>query len=269
MTFGVSTQSLISLRSEPDHRSEMVSQILFGELFRIIFSEKTWIRVRLTYDNYEGWIEQKQATLLDEGEFLRLLNADTPVSNDLVQLISLESRKTVMPIVLGSSLPGIMENKFVINHENFFFEGGISDSKVFEDALQHSDRHKVRQSIVDDAMLYHNAPYLWGGRSPFGIDCSGFTQMVYKLKKIRLMRDASQQANHGEPLSFITESEPGDLVFFDNEEGVISHVGMMIDKQRIIHASGSVRIDKIDHEGIYNEAENRYTHKLRIIKRMV
>ncbi|HSN50385.1 MAG TPA: C40 family peptidase, partial [Bacteroidales bacterium] len=120
-----------------------------------------------------------------------------------------------------------------------------------------------------DAMLYLNAPYQWGGRSPFGIDCSGFTQMVYKLKRIKLMRDASQQANHGEPLSFITESEPGDLVFFDNEEGVISHVGMMIDKQRIIHASGSVRIDKIDHEGIYNEAEKKYTHKLRIIKRMV
>jgi len=105
-------------------------------------------------------------------------------------------------------------------------------------------------------MLFLNAPYLWGGRTPFGIDCSGFVQMVYKLKKIRLLRDASQQALHGEPLNFVSEAEPGDLAFFDNEEGIIMHVGLMIDKHRIIHASGNVHIDPVDHMGIYNEREN-------------
>jgi cell wall-associated NlpC family hydrolase len=118
-------------------------------------------------------------------------------------------------------------------------------------------------------MTFLNAPYMWGGRSPFGIDCSGFTQAVYKLKRIKLLRDASQQSTLGEPLSFLTEAEPGDLAFFDNEEGLISHVGIITDQQHIIHASGKVRIDRIDHEGIYNDEEKRYTHLLRIIKRII
>jgi cell wall-associated NlpC family hydrolase len=117
--------------------------------------------------------------------------------------------------------------------------------------------------------VYLNAPYLWGGKTPFGIDCSGFTQMVYKLNGYHLKRDASQQATEGEPLSFIEESEPGDLAFFDNEEGKIIHVGIIMDNNYIIHSSGKVRIDRLDHLGIYNAETNRHTHKLRVIKKMI
>ena len=126
-----------------------------------------------------------------------------------------------------------------------------------------------KKHLVETALLYLNAPYLWGGKTPFGIDCSGFTQMVYKLNGHRLKRDASQQATQGEALSFIEESEPGDLAFFDNAEGAITHVGIIMKDHYIIHAHGKVRIDRIDHTGIFNYEKRTHTHKLRVIKRIV
>jgi hypothetical protein len=269
MGFGICLQSVIPVRIEPSHKSEMVTQVLFGELYSVIENQDHWIRVQLTYDNYEGWIDQKQSFSLDEEEYIRLINAETQVSLDLVQLLSNERRHSILPIPLGCSLPGIWEHRFSIGKEIFSFDGLISDAGAFESMLTSQQRIKAKQTLIDNAMLYINAPYLWGGRTPFGIDCSGLTQMVYKLKKIKLLRDASQQATHGEPLNFISESEPGDLAFFDDEEGNIIHVGMIMDKHRIIHASGKVRIDIIDHEGIFNEEESRYTHKLRVIKRII
>ena len=128
---------------------------------------------------------------------------------------------------------------------------------------------KPKSELINTAYMYLNAPYLWGGKTLFGIDCSGFTQMVYKLNGYKLLRDASQQASQGEVLSFIEESEPGDLAFFDNEEGKIIHVGIMLENNYIIHASGKVRIDRLDHLGIYNAELNRHTHRLRVIKKII
>ena len=161
----------------------------------------------------------------------------------------------LMPIPLGSSLNFLDINE--INKANFQFEGkkecGI----------------KPKDNLLKTAFLYLNAPYLWGGKTPFGIDCSGFTQMVYKLNGYKLLRDASQQAIQGEALSFIEESEPGDLAFFDNDEGNIIHVGIMMENNYIIHAWWNVRIDRIDHLGIYNVDNGRHTHKLRVIKKVI
>ena len=269
MEFGICLQSAVALRAEPSHKSEMVNQVLFGELFHITAIEKEWLYVRLAYDNYEGWIHHSQSFHLGEEEFIRLINADTPASLDLVQLLTNETRQSVTPILIGSSLPGILNQKFRIGDEEFEYDGMIAEADVDGYKLSPPERLKAKQAIVDDAMLYLNAPYLWGGRTPFGIDCSGLTQMVLKLKKIKLLRDAAQQATHGETLNFISETEPGDLVFFDNEDGKIVHVGLMIDKSHIIHASGKVRIDPVDHEGIYNLEEEKYTHRLRVIKRIV
>ena len=269
MKFGISLQSILPLRSEPSHKSEMVSQVLFGELFRVLQQSATWIKVQLSYDNYEGWIDLKQVLLIDETEFIRLFNSETPVSFDLVQLLSNDSKKTILPVILGSSLPGLAEQHFRVRDQVFSFEGQTSGNSHFESVLTPQERMSAKQKIIDDAMLYLNAPYLWGGRSPFGIDCSGFVQMVYKLHRVKLLRDASQQAKSGEALNFVSEAEPGDLAFFDDEDGTITHVGMMMDKHRIIHASGNVRIDSIDHQGIYSLEEKKYTHKLRVIKRII
>ena len=128
---------------------------------------------------------------------------------------------------------------------------------------------KPKSDLVKTAFMYLNAPYLWGGKTPFGIDCSGFTQMVYKLNGYSLLRDASQQATQGEALSFIEESEAGDLAFFDNDEGVITHVGIIMEDNYIIHSSGKVRIDRLDHLGIFNPDTQRHTHKLRVIKKYI
>ncbi len=269
MEFGICLQSVIPVRLEPSHTAEMVTQVLFGELYRIVEKESNWLRIQLVYDNYEGWIHHLQSYSITESEFLRLVDSETAITLDLVQILSHETRHTLVPIVLGSSLPGFEEQRIRIGQETFQFEGLTSDSAPPFQVSLRNDLSIARKQIVDDAMLYLNAPYQWGGRSPFGIDCSGLVQMVYKLKKIKLLRDAGQQATQGEVIGLLAEAEPGDLAFFDDEEGKITHVGLLIDRSRIIHCSGKVRIDSLDHHGIYDQEMQRYTHKLRLLKRIV
>ena len=127
---------------------------------------------------------------------------------------------------------------------------------------------KSKDNLVNTALHYLNSPYMWGGKSPFGIDCSGFVQCVYQLHGVQLPRDAYLQAEHGETLGFIDESEAGDLAFFDDEEGKITHVGIIMSDYHIIHAFGQVRIDRLDQTGIFNNALNKHTHKLRVIKKI-
>ncbi len=252
--FGICNLANIPLRIEPSDRSEIVSQVLFGEHFLILEKQKQWIKIRLQYDEYEGWVDEKQFQYISEKEYEYLNQKGISLNSDLIEYIS-GNDNFMMPIPLGSSL-SFLENK-EINHLNLVFEGSKTSNQ------------KPKSDIVSTAFLYLNAPYLWGGKSPFGIDCSGFTQMVYKLCGYKLLRDAYQQSNQGDALSFIEESEPGDLAFFDNEDGNIIHVGIIMKDNYIIHASGKVRIDRLDHLGIYNAEQNRHTHKLRVIKTIV
>jgi hypothetical protein len=252
--FGICNLSSIPLRIEPNDRSEIVSQVLFGEHFEILQKENQWSKINLHYDNYEGWIDTKQYQIISKENYDTLCNEAIILNSDLVEYISAPNN-ILIPITLGASLSFL--NHSDINVENYEFEG-LKASGI-----------KPKSNIVDISYMYLNAPYLWGGKTPFGIDCSGFTQMVYKLNGYKLLRDASQQATQGEVLSFIEESEPGDLAFFDNEEGKIIHVGIMLKDNYIIHASGKVRIDRLDHLGIYNAELNRHTHRLRVIKKII
>ncbi len=251
--FAICNLSSIPVRAEANDRSEIVSQVLFGEHFQIIETYNQWSKIELHYDGYMGWIDCKQYQTISEEDFKTLSNEPIELNLDLVEYVS--SAKQLIPITLGATLNFL--NHSQINTNNYAFEGlktvGI----------------KLKANIVTTSFMYLNAPYLWGGKSPFGIDCSGFTQIVYKLNGYKLWRDASQQATQGEVLSFIEESEPGDLAFFDNEDGNIIHVGIILENNYIIHASGKVRIDRLDHLGIFNEELNKHTHKLRIIKKIV
>ena len=245
---------MIPLRLEPSDRSEIVSQVLFGEHFEILEQLKQWTRIRMQYDDYEGWIDFKQLQLISEASFNQLSSEAIVLNADLIEYITTPSN-SLIPIPLGSSLSFI--NHKEINISNFDFEGTKTSGE------------KTKGSLINTALMYFNAPYLWGGKTPFGIDCSGFTQMVYKLNGYKLLRDASQQSMQGEALSFIEESEQGDLAFFDNEEGNIIHVGIIMEDNYIIHASGKVRIDRLDHLGIFNAETNKHTHKLRVIKKII
>ena len=252
--FGICNLANIPLRIEPSDRSELVSQVLFGEHFTILEKNQKWAKIRLFFDDYEGWIDNKQFATITEEQFEQLSKDNIVLNSDLIEYIT-SPKNLLIPIPLGSSLSFL--NYEAINVDAFSFEG-LKTSGI-----------KPKSNLINTAFMYMNAPYLWGGKTPFGIDCSGFTQMVYKLNGYKLFRDASQQANQGEALSFIEESEPGDLAFFDNDEGNIVHVGIIMDDNYIIHASGKVRIDRLDHLGIYNAEANKHTHKLRVIKKII
>ncbi len=252
--FGICNLAMIPLRAEASDKSEIVSQVLFGEHFKVLEQEKQWSHIKLQYDDYEGWIDTKQFQPISETCYNQLSSDAVILNADLIEYI-IGPSNLLIPIPLGASLSFL--NNPEINSANFSFEGAKISGV------------KPRKNIITSAFMYLNAPYLWGGKTPFGIDCSGFTQMVYKLNGYKLLRDASQQATQGEALSFIEESEPGDLAFFDNDEGRIIHVGIIMENNYIIHASGKVRIDRLDHLGIYNAETGKHTHKLRVIKKII
>jgi hypothetical protein len=249
MKYGICNLSIVPLRAEAADSSELVTQVLYGDVFKVLESRKKWSRIRLAFDSYEAWIDNKQFLFIEEENYNDISRQTPIVCEDLVDMVSTKDNQ-MLSIVMGSSLNGLA----ILNHD---FEGSSVEAKFAKD------------NLINIALLYLNTPYLWGGKTPFGIDCSGFTQMVYKLNGYRLKRDASQQVEQGEALSFIEESEPGDLAFFDNAEGDITHVGIIMKDNYIIHAHGKVRIDRLDHTGIFNIQTSLHTHKLRVIKRII
>jgi len=256
MKYGIAHISIIPMRIEPNDRSEMVNQILFGEHYKVIEKKAKWLKVRLAHDNYEGWIYYNQYLKIDKSQFISLSEETQYYNYNLIDALGTDDGD-IIPIGLGSTLPFYNEEYCLINGSIFHFEGAHKPCK----------KH-TKKDIVDTAFMYLHAPYLWGGRTPMGIDCSGFTQMVYRLNNISIPRDASQQVKLGITLSFIEEAEPGDLAFFDDSEGNIIHVGIILENNHILHASGKVRIDRIDQQGIFNQEQGKHTHKLRIIKQI-
>jgi len=255
MKFGICNINSVAIRKEPCNTSEMVSQLLFGETFTIIEFSKKWVNILTAFDKYEGWVLSNQFLQLDELQYDDINTNNSYFSNELVTFIS-NQNTNLQILTLGSSLPFYKNNSFKLLDKMFEYDGESRSGK------------SIKSELVKTAQLYLNTPFLWGGRTPFGIDCSGFTQMVYKLNGYSLFRDANLQATQGEVLSFIEESEAGDLAFFDNEEGEIDHVGIILANNHIIHCYGKVRIDRLDQSGIYNADVNRHTHKLRVMKKM-
>lgn len=254
--FAICNLTLVPVRKEASDRSEMVTQLLFGDIIEILDKQKSWYKIKMLADDYTGWIDQKQVALITDEEKANYDSQSSFISNDILQIAILNNSE-MSTIVMGSTLPFYSNKKLSFGGNNYSFDGNTVLVST-----------KRPDNITLQAQLYLNSPYLWGGRSPFGIDCSGLTQIVYKICGYKLRRDANQQAEQGETISFLEETIPGDLAFFDNEEGKIIHVGIITHGSNIIHASGKVRMDKLDHQGIYNAETKKYSHKLRLIKRL-
>lgn len=257
--YGICNLSVVPCRKEPSDKSEMVTQLLFGDHFQILDKEGNWFRIKIAYDDYEGWIDKKQFLSIEQHTFDIIHSTEAYYSSEIIQLIKDDKTSLFFPIVMGSALPNFDSNECVVENQGYTYDGEYTTGLL----------PNTKSGILETAMMYMNAPYLWGGKTPFGIDCSGFTQTVYKLNGIKLKRDAYQQAEQGETLSFVEEAEAGDLAFFDNEEGRIIHVGIVMDNNKIIHASGKVRIDGFDHQGIFNADKRDYSHRLRLLKRVI
>jgi hypothetical protein len=251
MEYGICNLAIIPLRAEPGERSEQVSQILFGEVFEIMEWKNQWVRVITTFDGYEGWINALQFAELGAISYNALQKEAVNLTYKPVTQAWRKSNDTVLYLPFGSSLSFLEGTVCHIRNEYYEIIGEIGD----------------REPIELSARSFLNVPYLWGGRTHFGIDCSGFTQAVLRLQGIMLKRDAYLQAEQGQTIDFLQETQTGDLAFFDNDEGRITHVGILLDSDHIIHASGKVKIDRIDTNGIFSNDLKRYTHKLRIIKR--
>lgn len=250
MQYGICHLSIIPVRKTPDEAVEMVTQLLFGEHFKVLETRKNWSKIKTIADKCEGWILNNQLVFIPEDEFNTLQqNKKVKVVGELITFVE-DEHLILTPILLGSNIPDTPSLSL-----NF-------DGSIVNDV-------QPKERLIKTSLLYLNSPETKGGRTPFGIDAAGFTQMVYKINGHTLLRTAENQSTQGTALSFVEESEAGDLAFFDNANGDIDHVGIIMENNYVIHVHGKVRIDRLDHTGIFNNDLRTYTHQLRVIKKIV
>ena len=257
---GICYQAYIPMRKEPGETSEMVNQVLFGETFSILEENKplNFSYIRLEHDQYEGWINMGCVSYLSDKELEILGSKEFSFTHELLNSLHSLNNSDTLIVGCGSIIRYVESGKT----KTLFNDYSFSDT-------EQPHLESVRDKLIHFGLKLLTVPYLWGGRSSFGFDCSGLCQNLYRQVGIEIPRDASMQSAVGRNLNFIDEACPGDLAFFDNEEGKIIHVGILTSKNRIIHASGQVRIDSIDHHGIFNTDLRKYTHNLRLIKRIL
>jgi hypothetical protein len=256
--FGVCRLSMVSVRKEPADQAEQVTQLLFGDHYTAIeqTSNKKWIRIMIYFDQYEGWIDARQHQSIAKEYFNHINHAEFKITTDITS--TLLYNKSPQVVLMGSMIP-ISSSELFKMEEQFAFNGeakNVGQRREFE-------------FLRTIASKYLNSPYQWGGKSPFGIDCSGFTQMVFKICGYKLFRDASQQVNQGKAVESLAASRQGDLAFFKNEKGKVTHTGIMLAENKIIHASGKVRVDPVNDEGVQHAETRIFTHHLAAIRRIM
>lgn len=252
--------AVIPLRENPSHKAQMISQLLFGQLYCVILNQNNWLQIKVIDDGYEGWIANNQHQNINKIDVNKLQNFLPRLACQAFTKVFNPNKTIIFHLPFGSNLYFIEEALSSFN--------GVLYPLNAEDYILPNKANSIKD-IEKYARLFLNVPYLWGGKTHFGIDCSGFSQQVFKVLGIQLHRDAWQQAQQGEDVGFLELAQKGDLAFFDNDEGRITHVGILLNNHQIIHASGSVKIDKIDSYGIFCDEQKIYTHKLRILKRYI
>jgi hypothetical protein len=256
--FGINLNGIIPLRAEASEESEQLTQIMFGEYFTVDEVLERWLHIHNVRDNETGWIDRKTMTEIDAITFDRLNNHEHAVAAKPLSYAELPDG-SLLPLPGGSLLPfyDAAKQQFSICDRVFGFASGNTNA-----GLTAADFVKV-------ALAYHHAPYLWGGKNLLGIDCSGLVQVAALICGRQLTRNARQQIVFGEQVSFLAEAMPGDVAFFDHDDGHISHVGILLNDHQILHASGEVHIAPIDNYGIKSAKTGKYTHALRVIKRIM
>ncbi|MBW8050751.1 MAG: NlpC/P60 family protein [Cytophagales bacterium] len=313
--YGICKFCLVQVRNKPDERSELVTQLLFGDVYEIIeaTNDKKWYCIKISYDNYVGWIDASLHFEIYEDFYDQYLTTEHPVSYDFfvetpfvetplmasLQMASLQKnwlewgkdKREIFQVLAGSTLPffspreipgkkikkqGRIQKKIRENSSDFlsgpinaYGSGKTGDEPYeFEGMVLLPGKRKDIKFLIFTAMEFYGVPYLWGGKTVYGTDCSGFVQQIFKICGYKLYRDAFQQAEQGQLVSSFEDCRAGDLAFFEDNEGKISHVGIIMEDNKIIHASGQVKISKIEAKGIFNEATGGYSN-LKKIKRII
>lgn len=260
MKYAINLNALLPLRAEASEKVEMVTQLLFGEYCKVVEEKESFVKIENHVDQYTGWVDKKMLSFVSPETYQQLI--EQPVFRTLVPIADVFclTNKTIYRLSAGSQLP-------FFDHEKSTFTICEKTFQIHPSFVCYLPQPN-EGNIIAAAMLFQNAPYLWGGKSIFGIDCSGFTQTVYSICGYTIARDASMQAKDGVEIKSLEEAQVSDLLFFE-KENKITHVGILLSNNRIIHASGRVRIDKVDEKGIYNEEIQAYTHHLSTIRRIV
>ncbi len=251
METGITQISLIPVRSSAAEHSEQVTQLVFGERFEVFKKRGSWLYIRSLRDNYEGWIDKNMAGKItsaeeETGKEMIVRNVFSKAKDDNGNTIYIPG---------GAMIPVPDEkNNFTLGDKTYCLETMPDNDNI---------------NLENSTKQFLNAPYLWGGKTVFGMDCSAFVQIVFRMLGKELPRDASQQAIAGEMICFRHDAVAGDVAFFEDKNGKIIHTGIILDEKHIIHASGCVRIDILDHSGIYNADTRRYSHNLSMIRRIL
>jgi len=255
MRFGICLLSCVPLRKSPEFWGELASELLFGEHFEVLDSQGIFAKVRMAHDLFEGWIDLRQTVSIDLDEFQCLKEAVPAVALDAITITQIDDHKVM--VLRGSSLPFYANGQICVGGRNFSFLGKV----------RKPDRRITSEKLVDFALSYLNSPYRRGGRTPFGIDCASFVQVVFKAFGVYLARETYNQKEEGKEIGSITDAQVGDLAFFRSISKDLPHVGIVLDEE-IIHACGTVRIDSIDKAGIFNRKNKEYTYRLTGIRRI-
>ena len=253
--------SIVPVRAEAKESAEQNTQMLFGELCEVLEEQPRWKRIRLENDGQEGWVDAKMVTPMSEKEY----RAHKKAMKDAARVVfpmayaMSENNGQTIPLTAGTQLTNYQDGRFEVLGVGF---------RIDPNMVSVAPLALTQESLLQVVRFFLNVPYLWGGKNALGMDCSGFTQVIMSLFGKALLRNASEQVTQGKAVNELKKTQAGDLVFFDHEDGKISHVGIVIDAERVIHCSGRVKVEKLDEKGIFNAETGEYSHHLVQIRRI-